>query len=61
MKDLVIYKDPITGKFVSGYKIIIKAKDFNTLCGKSNIPFIFTYEPNYINKDFFNALIYGIK
>ncbi len=61
MKDLIICKDPITGKFVSGYKIIIKAKDFKEIYGKSNTPFTFTYEPNYIDKNFFNALIYGIK
>lgn len=61
MRDIIICKDPITGKFVSGYKVIIKAKDFKTLCGKSNVPFTFVYEPNYIDKNFFNALIYGIK
>lgn len=61
MKDIVICKDPITGKFVSGYKVIIRAKDFKTIYGKSNAPFIFTYKPNYIDKNFFNALIYGIK
>lgn len=61
MKDIVIYKDPITGKFVSGYKVIIRAKDFKATYGKSNAPFIFTYELNYIDKNFFNTLIYGIK
>ena len=52
MKELIICKDPITGKFVSGYKIIIKAKDFKEMYGKSNTPFTFTYEPNYIDKNF---------
>lgn len=61
MRDIIIYKDPITGKFISGYKVIIRAKDFKATYGKSNAPFIFTYEPNYIDKNFFNALIYGIK
>lgn len=61
MKNLVIFKDLITGKFVNGYKIEIKANDFKTIYGKSNAPFIFIYEPNYIDKNFFNALIYGIK
>ena len=61
MRDIVICKDPITGKFISGYKVIIRAKDFKATYGESNAPFIFTYEPNYIDKNFFNGLIYGIK
>lgn len=55
MKNLIIYKDPITGKFVSGYKIEIKAEDYPLKIDHGNINLDFTLE--YINKDLFNELI----
>lgn len=59
MKDLIIYKDPITGKFVSGYKIIIKAEDYPLKFDNKDIKFDFASD--YVNKDLFNELTYGIK
>lgn len=55
MKNLVIYKDPTTGKFVSGYKIEIKAEDYPLKINHGNINFDFTLD--YVNKDLFNELI----
>lgn len=55
MKNLVIYKDPITGKFVSGDKIEIKAEDYPLKIDHGNINLDFTLD--YINKDLFNELI----
>lgn len=54
MKDLIICKDPITGKFVSGYKIIIKAKDY--ISSLDNNPITLTFEPNEINTELWNTL-----
>lgn len=59
MKDLIIYKDPITEKFVSGYKIVIKAEDYPLKFGNNDIKLDFTLD--YVNKDLFNELTYGIK
>ena len=59
MKDLIIYKDPITKKFVNGYKIEIKAEDYPLKFGNEDIKLDFTLD--YVNKDLFNELIYGIK
>lgn len=59
MKDLIIYKDPITKKFVSGYKVIIKAEDYPLKFGNNDIKLDFTLD--YVNKDLFNELTYGIK
>lgn len=55
MKNLIIYKDPATGKFVSGYKIEIKAEDYPLKFDNKNINLDFTLD--YINKDLFNELI----
>ena len=55
MKNLIIYKDPITGKFVSGYKIEIKAEDYPLKIDHGNINLDFTLD--YVNKDLFNELI----
>ena len=55
MKNLVIYKDPATGKFVSGYKIEIKTEDYPLKIDHGNINLDFTLD--YINKDLFNELI----
>lgn len=55
MKNLIIYKDPITGKFVSRYKIEIKAEDYPLKIDHGNINLDFTLD--YINKDLFNELI----
>lgn len=55
MKNLVIYKDPTTDKFVSGYKIEIKAEDYPLKFDDKNINLDFTLD--YINKDLFNELI----
>ena len=55
MKNLVIYKDPATGKFVSGYKIKIKAEDYLLKIDHGNINLDFTLD--YVNKDLFNELI----
>lgn len=55
MKNLVIYKDPTTDKFVSGYKIEIKAEDYPLKFDPKNINLDFTLD--YINKDLFNELI----
>ena len=55
MKNLVIYKDPTTGKIVSGYKIEIKAEDYPLKIDHGNINLDFTLD--YINKDLFNELI----
>lgn len=59
MKDLIIYKDPITKKFVNGYKITTRAEDYPLKIDNGNINLDFTLD--YINKDLFNELIYGIK
>lgn len=56
MKDLIICKDPITGKFVSGYKIVIKAEDYPVIHWKPTAPFTFTLEPDYVNKNLFDEL-----
>ena len=55
MKNLVIYKDPTTDKFVSGYKIEIKAEDYPLKFDNKNINLDFTLD--YVNKDLFNELI----
>lgn len=55
MKNLIIYKDPITGKFVNGYKIEIKAEDYPLKFDHRNINLDFILD--YINKDLFNELI----
>lgn len=55
MKNLIIYKDPATGKFVSGYKIEIKAEDYPLKIDHGNINLDFTLD--YVNKDLFNELI----
>ena len=55
MKNLVIYKDPVTGKFVSGYKIEIKAEDYPLKIDHGSINLDFTLD--YVNKDLFNELI----
>lgn len=55
MKNLIIYKDQITSKFVSGYKIEIKAEDYPLKFDNKNINLDFTLD--YINKDLFNELI----
>lgn len=59
MKNLVVYKDPITDKFVYGYKIEIKAENYPLKVDHENINLDFTLD--YVNKDLFNELIYGIK
>lgn len=55
MKDLIIYKNVITGKFVYGYKIEIKAEDYPLKIDHGNINLDFTLD--YVNKDLFNELI----
>lgn len=55
MKNLIIYKDPTTDKFVSGYKIEIKAEDYPLKFDDKNINLDFTLD--YVNKDLFNELI----
>lgn len=55
MKDLIIYKNVITGKFVYGYKIEVKAEDYPLKIDHGNINLDFTLD--YINKDLFNELI----
>lgn len=55
MKNLIIYKDPPTGKFVSGYKIEIKAEDYPLKFDNKDINLDFTLD--YVNKDLFNELI----
>ena len=55
MKDLIIYKNVITGKFVYGYKIEVKAEDYPLKIDHGNINLDFTLD--YINKDSFNELI----
>lgn len=55
MKNLIIYKDQITSKFVSGYKIEIKAEDYPLKFDHKNINIDFTLD--YVNKDLFNELI----
>lgn len=55
MKDLVIFKNLITGKFVYGYKIEVKAEDYPLKIEHGNINFDFTLD--YVNKDLFNELI----
>lgn len=55
MKNLIIYKDQITSKFVSGYKIEIKAEDYPLKFDDKNINLDFTLD--YVNKDLFNELI----
>lgn len=54
MKNLIIYKDPTTDIFVSGYKIEIKAEDYPLKFDNKNINLDFTLD--YINKDLFNEL-----
>lgn len=55
MRDLIIYKNVITGKFVYGYKIEVKAEDYPLKIDHGNINLDFTLD--YINKDLFNELI----
>lgn len=55
MKDLIIYKNVITGKFVYGYKIEIKAEDYPLKIDHGNINLDFTLD--YVYKDLFNELI----
>lgn len=55
MKDLIIYKNVITGKFVYGYKIEVKAEDYPLKIDYGNINLDFTLD--YVNKDLFNELI----
>lgn len=55
MKDLIIYKNIITGKFVYGYKIEVKAEDYPLKIDHGNINLDFTLD--YVNKDLFNELI----
>jgi hypothetical protein len=55
MKDLIIYKNVITGKFVYGYKIEVKAEDYPLKIDHGNINLDFTLD--YVNKDLFNELI----
>lgn len=55
MKNLVIFKDLITGKFVYGYKIEVKAEDYPLKIDHGNINLDFTLD--YVNKDLFNKLI----
>lgn len=55
MKDLIIYKNVITGKFVYGYKIEVKAEDYPLKIDHGNINLDFTFD--YVNKDLFNELI----
>lgn len=55
MKDLIIYKNVITGKFVYGYKIEVKAEDYPLKIDHGNINLGFTLD--YVNKDLFNELI----
>ena len=55
MKNLIIYKDQITSKFVSGHKIEIKAEDYPLKFDDKNINLDFTLD--YVNKDLFNELI----
>ena len=55
MKNLVIYKDPATDKFISGYKIEIKAEHYPLKLDNGNINLDFTLD--YVNKDLFNELI----
>lgn len=55
MKDLIIYKNVITGKFVYGYKIEVKAEDYPLKIDHGNINLDFTLD--YVNKNLFNELI----
>lgn len=55
MKDLIIYKNVITGKFVYEYKIEVKAEDYPLKIDHGNINLDFTLD--YVNKDLFNELI----
>ena len=55
MKNLVIFKNLITGKFVYGYKIEVKAEDYPLKIDHGNINLDFTLD--YANKDLFNELI----
>lgn len=55
MKDLIIYKNVITGKFVYGYKIEVKAEDYPLKIDHGNINLDFTLD--YVNKGLFNELI----
>lgn len=55
MKDLIIYKNVITGKFVYGYKIEVKAEDYPLKIDHGNINLDFTLD--YVNKDLFNELV----
>lgn len=55
MKDLIIYKNVITGKFVYGYKIEVKVEDYPLKIDHGNINLDFTLD--YVNKDLFNELI----
>lgn len=55
MKDLIIYKNVITGKFVYGYKIEVKAEDYPLKIDHGNINLDFILD--YVNKDLFNELI----
>ena len=59
MKNLIVYKDPITDKFVYGYKIEIKTEDYPLKFGNEDIRLDFALD--YVNKDLFNELTYGIK
>lgn len=55
MKNLTIFKDPITGKYTYGYKLEIKAEDY--ILSLYNNPITLTFEPSKINTDLWNTLI----
>lgn len=55
MKNLTIFKDPITGKYVYGYKLDIKADEY--ISSLNNNPITLAFEPSEINTDLWNTLI----
>lgn len=55
MKNLTIFKNPITGEYVYGYKLDIKADEY--ISSLNNNPMTLTFKPNEINTDLWNALV----
>jgi len=55
MKNLTIFKDPITGKYVYRYKLDIKADEY--ISSLNNNPITLAFEPSEINTDLWNTLI----
>ena len=55
MKNLTIFKDPITDKYVYGYKLDIKADEY--ISSLNNNPITLTFKPNEINTDLWNVLV----